>query len=68
MAQKWILENNILRFGNVGFHKKLAKNENDVLGGGLFKVDHDTNSIELFGKSIDRYHSTDCFYSGDEIG
>ena len=53
MAQKWILENNILRFGNVGFHKKLAKNENDVLGGGLFKVDHDTNSIELFGKSID---------------
>lgn len=53
MAQKFIIENNDLKVGNVERHFELAKNKCDVKGGGYWHIDRENKTLWMYGKSID---------------
>ena len=42
MAQKFIINNNLLVIGNVGYHFQLAQQHGTTRGGGYWDVDKET--------------------------
>lgn len=50
---KFIVENGKLIIGKVCFHRELAKDEKNVVGGGWWKFDHQTSTFSLYGQSED---------------
>jgi len=50
---KFIIEDGHLIMGKVVFHKHLAKNIENVIGGGWFAYNHEIHTFHLYGDSVD---------------
>ena len=50
---KFIIENGDLILSKVTFHKEIATNKDDVVGGGSFYYDSEDNSFTFSGSSYD---------------
>jgi hypothetical protein len=50
---KFIIEDRTLVFGKVTYHKHLATDITNVIGGGWFRYDKDSDAIIFYGKSED---------------
>jgi len=55
---KYIIENGNLIISKVDFHKDIATNPKDVIGGGWFDMDYDNKHIRFHGLSTDFGHLT----------
>jgi hypothetical protein len=53
MARKFIITATDFRMADVELHSDLCKNLKNVLGGGLWFIDRETNILYLWGASMD---------------
>ena len=53
MANKWIIQGDDLRVGQVDFHRELAGKEGEIKSGGYWHFDKDNDILFLYGKSVD---------------
>lgn len=56
MAQKFIINDNVLIIGHVDLHEQLLRGgleRNKTVGGGYWCKDYKTNTFYFYGKSID---------------
>ena len=70
MNPKFIIENGKLKMGRVGFHKEMATNWSDVIGGGWFRKNEDEKTMLFHDRSIDFGSVTfeqikECFDNGN---
>lgn len=66
MARKWILNDNEIRMGNVGYHRELKEKNSHVHGGGFFEfVEEDT--VLFFGESQDFGQITEEQFIGSYV-
>jgi hypothetical protein len=50
MAKKFIINNDLLVIGNVGFHFQLAQQHGTTRGGGYWHVDKETETFCVYKK------------------
>lgn len=53
MAKKWIINNDMLVSGNVGYHFELSKNHSTTRGGGYWHIDRENETLYLYSESTD---------------
>lgn len=53
MARKWIINDGVLKMGNVELHRELAQKHDTTLGGGYFYINRNSEEILLYAKSED---------------
>ena len=53
MPQKFIIENEVLKAGDVDLHNELSNNRSDVIGGGIWHIDEARQTLWLYGKSME---------------
>lgn len=53
MARKWIIEEGLLKLGNVTLHRDLCKDPQKVEGGGYWEYNQAQSKMFFYGKSED---------------